>query len=266
MDGAVRDQGIHLGRGQPGKHLAFRIHQVGHVGQQHQLFSSQGLGDLAGDQVGVDVVAAAPGIDPNGGDYRDEVTRGEHFEQVGGDVVYFTHVPDVDNFGSGHLRGLVFYLEFAGANLGAILAGQTDGLAAALVDLVDDTFVDQAAEYHLHHVHGLGIGDSHAVDEARFNIEFFQQFTDLRPAAVYHHGIDADFFHQHHVTGKGVDQGIFSHGIAAVLDDDGLAGEALDIRQGFGEHLHYQPRITGCLGHAVSLKGTQKVRTLPSIR
>ena len=51
------------------------------------------------------------------------------------------------------------------ADEGAVLAGEADRLAAGLVDELDDFLVDLAAEHHLDHVHGLGVGDAHALDE-----------------------------------------------------------------------------------------------------
>nr|GFD60544.1 hypothetical protein [Tanacetum cinerariifolium] len=64
-----------------------------------------------------------------------------------------------------------------------ILAGQADGTAAVTVDQVDDVLVDLATEDHLHHVHGLRIGDAHAVDEVAFDVQALEQVADLRAAA-----------------------------------------------------------------------------------
>ena len=47
----------------------------------------------------------------------------------------------------------------------AVLAGQADRLAAVLVDEADDVLVDLAAQHHLDDVHGLVVGDAHALDE-----------------------------------------------------------------------------------------------------
>ncbi len=46
-----------------------------------------------------------------------------------------------------------------------ILAGQADGLAAMLVDQVDDVLVDLAPEHHFDDFHGFGIGDAHTLNE-----------------------------------------------------------------------------------------------------
>ena len=60
---------------------------------------------------------------------------------------------------------------------------------------------------------------------------FFQQRADLRAAAVHHHRVHADQFHQHDVAREALLEGLVHHGVAAILDDHGLAAEALDIRQ-----------------------------------
>ena len=69
----------------------------------------------------------------------------------------------------------------------------------------------------------------------RFDAKLLQHGTDLRPAAMHDHGIDAHGLQQHHVLGK-VARGLrIAHGVAAVLDHKGLAGIALKIRQRFGK-------------------------------
>ena len=109
---------------------------------------------------------------------------------------------DIDDFRRGHLRALVLHLQLPGANLGAIFASQANRLAAALIDQVDDALVHQAAQYHLHDIHGLRVSDSHAIHEAGFDIELLQQAANLRAAAVNHHRINANFLHQHDVASK----------------------------------------------------------------
>ncbi len=47
----------------------------------------------------------------------------------------------------------------------AVLAGEAHGLAAGLIDQGDDVLVHRAAQHHLDHVHGLGVGDAHALHE-----------------------------------------------------------------------------------------------------
>ena len=94
-----------------------------------------------------------------------------------------------------------------------------------------------AAEHHLDHVHGLGVGDAHALDELALLAEARQQLVDLRPAAVHDHRIHADQLQQHHVVGEAALEALVGHGVAAVLDDDGLAVKALDVGQRLGEDL-----------------------------
>jgi len=47
---------------------------------------------------------------------------------------------------------------------------------------------------------------------------------------VNDHRIDADVLEQDDVQGKGPLQRLVRHGMAAVLDDDGLAAETPDVR------------------------------------
>src|SRR5690606_15561861 len=59
--------------------------------------------------------------------------------------------------------------------------------------------------------------------------------ADLRPAAVDDDRVHADQLHQHDIACEAALQGLVDHRIAAVLDDDGLAGEAADVWQRLGE-------------------------------
>src|SRR5690606_9932626 len=109
--------------------------------------------------------------------------------------------------------------------------------AALAVDEVDDFLVDCAAQHHLDHVHGLGVGDPHAADKTALPPQALQQPANLRTAAVHDHRIDADQFHHHDVAGEAVLEVLGRHGMAAVLDHHGLAAEALDVRQRFDQNV-----------------------------
>ena len=80
------------------------------------------------------------------------------------------------------------------------------------------------------------IGDPHAADELRGDVQSLQQVTDLRPAAVNHDGIQPDQLQQHDVPGEGVLQRLVDHGVAAIFDDQRAAVKLLDVRQGFRQY------------------------------
>ena len=64
-----------------------------------------------------------------------------------------------------------------------------------------------------------------------------ERLLDLRAAAVHHHRVHADQLEQHHVLGEILLQRRVGHGVAAVLDDDGLAVELADVGQRLGQDL-----------------------------
>jgi hypothetical protein len=68
-----------------------------------------------------------------------------------------------------------------------------------------------------------------------FLAEPVQQFVDLRTATVHDHRIHADELEQHDIARETFFQFRVGHGVATVLDDDGLVEEALDVGQGFRE-------------------------------
>ena len=114
-----------------------------------------------------------------------------------------------------------------------------------MLDQVDDVLVDQAAEHHLHHVHGFLISDAHALNKLGFLAQAFQQAADLWAAAVNDHRVEANLFQHHHVASEAVFQLVVFHGVAAVLDHHGGTGKALNV----GQRLDQNPgSVVGTVG------------------
>ncbi len=67
--------------------------------------------------------------------------------------------------------------------------------------------------------------------------DHLQHGGDLRPAAVDGHHTDAHQIQQDDVAHHRLAQGVRNHGVAAVFDHDGLAGEFLDVGQGLDQSL-----------------------------
>ena len=227
-DGAVGHQRVELvGRGladQAGR-VADVAAEALDVGEVDQLLGIQRLGDGAGDDVGVDVVRLALVVGADGGDDRDELVGQEALEEAGVDGV---DVADEAELGVAGRR-----LDQPG-----VLAADADGVVAVEVDGRDELRVDLADEHHPGDVDGLGVGDPQPVAELGRLAQPLHQRADLRPAAVDDDGADADEAHQHDVLGEqveGVVVGRPGEGVAAVLDDHRLAGEAPDVRQRLDE-------------------------------
>src|SRR5690606_33629412 len=120
----------------------------------------------------------------DGGDDRDEIVGNQPVDQVDVDLGDFTHVADVDDLRLVHARGATAHLELARTDQVGVLAGQAEGLAAMLVDQVDDVLVHLAAEHHLHHIHGGAVGDAHARDDFACNGMRYALVTDLWTVGV----------------------------------------------------------------------------------
>ena len=90
-----------------------------------------------------------------------------------------------------------------------------------------------------------------------FDLELFQQVTDLWAATVYHDGVNADQLEHHHVAGKTLLQSVVDHGVATVFDDDGFADKALQVGQNGGKAIGLTGK-DGQLLHARKLHITQK--------
>jgi hypothetical protein len=106
---------------------------------------------------------------------------------------------------------------------------------APLMALTICLLMEPDRQHHLDHLHGGRVGDPQAVDELALDRQALQHGTDLRAAAVHHHGMHADLLQEHDVAGEDFGQGGIAHGMAAVLDDEGLARVAPHERQGLGD-------------------------------
>jgi hypothetical protein len=169
----------------------------------------------------------AVAIGPDGGDHRNEVAvlqDIQHFPVDLLDAAHLTHVQHLAVDGA-------FLQQLLRLNEIAVLACNADGLALILVEQADDLLVHQAAQHHLHNIHGLAVCDTDAVNELRLDVQLGQQRTNLRTAAVHYHGVHAHQLHEHDVARKAVLEHFISHGIAAVLHDNRASGKFLDVGQ-----------------------------------
>lgn len=137
----------------------------------------------------------------------------------------------------GVLRFLVAQVIFFGHDDVAVLSREADGLAPVVVDETDDFLVHLAHQHHLDDVHGFPVRHPHPLDKTGFLPQFFQETPDLGPAAMDDHGVHPDVFHHDHVEGEILFQILVHHGVAAVLDDDGLVVKPPDIRQGLEKNV-----------------------------
>ena len=169
--------------------------------------------------------------------------RPDHFRIYRGDLADLT---DVDLSAAVVLVG---EQHLSCVNEGSVLTREPHRLAARLVDERHHFLVDLAAEHHLDHIHRLGVRHPHALDEFTFLAHARQLLVDLRSAAVHDHRVHADELQQHHVVGEAALERLLDHCVAAVLDDDGLAVEALDVRQRFGEDIGLVGRSLGGVAH-----------------
>ena len=107
----------------------------------------------------------------------------------------------------------------------------------------DDLAVHLADERHADDVDGLGVGHAQAVDELGLLAEPAHQVADLGSPAVHHHGVHAHEPHEHDVLGEELREVGVLHGVPAVLDDHGLAGELPDVRERLGEDGRLRARV-----------------------
>ena len=130
---------------------------------------------------------------------------------------------------------VVEHLELLGTDQAPVTPGQAHGLAARLVDQTHDVLLHLAGQHPLHHFHGLRVGHAHALDELALLAQSVQCGLNLRPPAMHHHRVDPHQLQEHHVFREVRLQRRIGHGVAAILDDHGLAMELADVGQRLGE-------------------------------
>ncbi|MDQ0841647.1 hypothetical protein QFZ68_001327 [Streptomyces sp. V1I6] len=128
-----------------------------------------------------------------------------------------------------------------------VLAGETDGERAVLVEQADQFALDLPGEHHPYDVHRLRGGDPQSGLELADQAVPVERRGDLRAAAVHDDRLEAGVAQEDDVLGEGRLQVLVDHGVAAELDDDGLAVVAGEPRQGLDEDL--------CLGQRGVLPG-----------
>src|SRR5262249_54650839 len=95
-DRAIGEELVDLARGQPGQQVAVLVEDAGGVGEDDELLRLQYLGDLAGDEVGVDVVGLPFLAHPERRDHRDEIVGVQVVDDFGVYAVHLAHLADVD--------------------------------------------------------------------------------------------------------------------------------------------------------------------------
>ena len=245
-DGAVFEHVINLAGRQIGQQLSIFIQHTRNIGHHDQLFRAQDFCDLASDQIGIDVVCLTINAKANGRNDRNEGIVLQCFDHRWVDRLDLTDKADIDIF-----TRLVFvrHLHLAGPNQTTIFTGQANSLAAVMIDQHHDVLLHLATEHPLDHFHGLFVGNAHALHEAALLADFFQRAINLWAATMDHHRVHTDQLQQDDVARKAMLKSLFSHGIAAVFDDDGLAVEFTDIRQRLCEDLGLDLRSNSRSGH-----------------
>ncbi len=198
------------------------------VGQDHQFRGAEGFRERCRGAVRVDVEHLLRGISvvvDLRGDRRDDGDAPGLQDVEDGtrvDTGDLTHEAEVHVLPVHHGAGA------DGLQEAAVLPRESDGVGAVRVDEAHEFAPHRAGQDHADHVHGLGRGDTQPALELRGDAKTFEHGVDLRASPMDHHGADAHVVQEHDVLGEGAAHLLVDHGVSAVLDDHGGAGEPLD--------------------------------------
>ena len=182
-------------------------------------------GQRGGGGVGVDVVDLPVLAAGDARDHRDPPVGDQALHDAGLDVHDVADQADVDELAVDQRAAPL------GGEQPGVLAGDPDRERAVLVDQPDDVALHLPDQHHPDDVHRLGRGDPQAAAELGVDAEPVEVRGDLRAAAVHDHRAEPDVPEEHHVLGEGAAQVLVDHRVAAVLDHDDLAVEALQPGQ-----------------------------------
>lgn len=122
-----------------------------------------------------------------------------------------------------------------------VLTGQADRERAVPVEQPDQLALHLPGQHHPYDVHGVLGGDAQPGLELADDAVPVEGGADLRAAAVHDDRLEPGVPQEDDVLGEGGLQVLVHHGVAAELDDDGLAvvpgepGQCLDEDAGLGE-------------------------------
>lgn len=217
----LREQLLQLGGGEAADHLvAVRpvLVEALDVREDHEGFGPQCRSECRSRRISIDVVDMSVVLAPGDrGDDGDTAVGEQCLDRSRVDRGDLAHPPDVDQL------PVDLRLMLGGGDGVRVLAGQPDGERAVLVEQPDQFALDLSGEHHPYDVHGVLGGDAQAGLELADDAVPVEGGTDLRAAAVHDDGLEAGVVQEHDVLGERGLQVLVDHGVAAELDDDGLA-------------------------------------------
>ncbi len=237
--GQLGQQLLQLGGGEAADHLVGVrpvLVQALDVGEDHESLGAERRSECRSRRISIDVVDMSVVLGTGDrGDDRDAAVGQQRLDGAGVDLGDLADPADVD--------GLPVDLGpvLGGGDGVRVLAGEADGKRSVLVEQSDQLALHLPGQHHPYDVHGVLGGDPQAGLELADDAGLVQGGADLRAAAVHDDGLEAGVAQEDHVLGEGGLQVLVDHGVAAELDDDGLAvvpgqpGQRLDEDLRLGE-------------------------------
>ena len=220
------------------------------VSSRRRVASHRG-GDRARDGVGVDVVGLAVVADADRRDHRNDVGVAiERLEHLGVDRVRARRRSRDRAPSRCCCRGLRACASSLRARIrSASLPDRPTARPPALLIARDDLLVDRARQHHLDDLDRGAVGDAQPVDERALDLQPLQH---LRRSAARRHGRRSGSCRPASAARcrrrTCCASASVAHGVAAIFDDDGLAGIAPEIGQRRRERRGLAARIDGgCL-------------------
>ncbi|BFO20010.1 hypothetical protein SHKM778_63980 [Streptomyces sp. KM77-8] len=219
--GQLRQEFLELGGGEAADHLVgvrpVLVESLD-VREDHERFGAQCSSECRSRRISIDVVDMVVVLAAGDrGDDGDAAVGEQCLDRARVDRGDLAHPPDVDRFSVD--RGAV-----PGGGEGVrVLAGETDGERSVPVEQSDQLPLHLSGEHHAYDVHGVLGGDAQAGLELADDAVPVEGGADLRSAAVHDDGFEAGVPQEDDVLREGGLQLLVDHGVAAELDDDGLA-------------------------------------------
>ncbi len=129
------------------------------VRKQDELLRLECSGNSPCHKVCINIICFSMNPDTDRRNDRDEAALLQREKRAWPDFRHLADKPDIDVLGFPGTLGLFCHFQLLRLDQSAVLARESNGLAACLVDEVHDFLVHLAAQDHFNDVHGLFVGD-----------------------------------------------------------------------------------------------------------
>ena len=186
--------------------------------------------------IGVNIIGLAVLTKAYGRYNRNKARTGQGVDHTRVNLDRFPYKPQIQ-----HAFDLAIHIPHGTAHLArgdhlAVLARNPDSKSPGLADKLRHLLVDRTGQNHFDHIHHVGVCNPQPVNEVRGNVQPLEHLVDLRTTPMHHNRVNTHLFEQGNVPPEGLGQTNIPHGMATILDHNGVPRVAPQVWQGVSQN------------------------------